>query len=200
MKASPYVLAGLLALAGCSRDGGAPPSPSSAAVPSAAPSHHTALVTLVGLKLEVTLPAGWETVQNQYDPSRGTAVFEPNDDSGEKGTSFVDASNDTHVPESAAKALAEVMARSECSTPGDCTLLASEVIPDGYRVSVREPKGVIVESWRAVAPKRALRCGFRLYEIAAATLHGGTWLEDPAAVGRARKEGEDICGSVKPAG
>jgi hypothetical protein len=169
--------------------------------PNAGSAHHIAAVTLVGLKLEVTIPGGWETVQNQYDPNGGTAVFEPNDDSGERGTSFVDASKDARVPESAAKALAEVTARDGCSGPAGCTVLADEAVPGGgYLVSVREAKAVFVESWRTIAPGRALRCGFELSEISMATLHGGTWLDDPTAVGRARKEGEDICRSVKPAG
>jgi hypothetical protein len=205
---SPYAaVAALLVAAGCDR--GAPPAPAgpaptaapSTAAPNAAPAHHTVAVTLRGLKIEVTIPGGWETVQNQYDPSGGTAVFEPNDDSGEKGTSFVDASKDAHVPESAAKALAEVTARDGCSGPGGCTVLANEAVPGGgYLVSVREAKGVFVESWRTVASGRALRCGFELSEIVVATLHGGTWLDDATAVGRARKEGEDLCRSVKPAG
>jgi hypothetical protein len=192
----------LVVLGGCSRDGGAaPPAPAPiASAPSAAPAHHSVEVTLVGLKLDVTLPGGWDTVENQYDPARGTAVFEPDDDSGEKGTSFVDASKDARVPESAAKALAEATARDGCAGPGGCAVLANEAIPGGYLVSVRETKAVFVESWRAIAPGRALRCGFELSQIVVATLRGGTWLDDAAAVARAQKEGEDLCRSVKPAG
>jgi hypothetical protein len=197
--------ASLVALAGCNRDGGAgattsTPPPSTVASGAPLP-HHTTAVDLKGLNLEVSLPSGWDLVQWQYDPKGGVAVFEPAEDSGERGTSFLDASKDAFVPASAAKAIAEAMARGGlCSGPSPCAVLGSEPIPGGYLVSVRGTKSVFVGSWRTIASGRALRCGVELSEIAAATLHGGTWLDDASAVARARKEGEDLCRSVKPAG
>jgi hypothetical protein len=202
----PAAAASLLALAGCNRDrgagatGSAPPSAGSGA-PDASVPHHTAAVDLSGLKLTLSLPGGWDRVLNPYDPNNGTAaVFEPALDSGERGTSFIDISKDVRVPGSAAKAVAEATARDACSGPSACAVLGSQEIPGGYLVSVRAPKDVFVEAWWTVAPGRALRCGFQLSEIVAATLHGGTWLDDPAAVARARQEGEELCQSVKPAG
>jgi hypothetical protein len=197
-------VASVLALASCRRDSGSSASrsgPPPAAVDSGAPlPHHTAAVDLKGLKLTVSLPDGWERVQWQYDTERGAAVFEPGVDTGERGTSFLDASKDAHVPASATAAVAEVEGYDRCSGPSECAVLGSETIPGGYLVVVRGPKEVYVESWRTMDAGRALHCGFRLWEPAVATLHGGTWLDDAAAVARARKAGEDLCGSVKPAG
>jgi hypothetical protein len=194
--------ASVLALAGCHRDSGASLSaPPPATVDSGAPlPHHTAAVDLKGLKLTVSLPDGWEKVEWQYDTERGAAVFEPGVDTGEKGTSFLDASKDAHVPASARAAVAEVEGFDHCTAPPGCAVLGSEAIPGGYLVSVRGPRDVFVESWRTMAAGRALHCGFRLTEPAVATLHGGTWLDDAIAVARARKQGEDLCRSAKPAG
>ncbi len=201
-SAAPLLIA---LLAGCRKDAPTPekpaapapvPASSSASAPptSTAPapaggSTRVVRVTLASLRAAVTLPAGWDVLASQSDESAGLVAFGPSNDNG--ASVFLDGTVTTRVPASAPLATRESLAHDACAKPAVCTALATETLPGGFLVSVRMPKSVFVESWRAFAPTRAVRCGFE-----AAPAGSGAWLDDAAAVARARKLGEEICRSV----
>lgn len=206
----------MLALVGCDRDaaprgagatgttagataGATGPSMSPAPGRSARPlPPHAVTPTLARLAIAATIPNGWDMAQTPDEADAGAAVFLPGDDSGEKGVSFLDVAPDVRLPASMEQAVSEAKGRQECEGDSGCSVLGSEAAPGGYLVTLRTPKTVFVMSWRKIAPGRVLQCRFELSQIVAATLHGGTWLDDPDAVARARREGEDLCRSAGP--
>jgi hypothetical protein len=167
----------------------ATPVPAARTAPGEPSATHVVKTRLATLRVEVTLPIGWEVLAIRSDENGGLVAFGPHDDSG--ASVFLDGSLPTHVPASAPLATRESLAHDACAKPAVCTALATETLPGGFLVSLLLPNAVFVESWRTLTPNRAVRCGFE-----ASPPGGGAFLNDETAVARARKLGEAICRSV----
>ncbi|HLK35389.1 MAG TPA: hypothetical protein VKU41_01470 [Polyangiaceae bacterium] len=155
-------------------------------------------LTLAKLPVEVALPSGWSILEGQSDRETGLVALGPTADDPWAVTAFLDASQIVRVPPSAPEATAAALARDACAKPGDCTVLGSESIPGGYLVSLRTPHAVAVESWRTAPLDHALRCGFEASDFDPRSGRASTWLYDPDAVARARRQGEELCRSARP--
>ncbi len=186
-----------------SRDGGAPKGPTAPLVPSLAlpppGPPHPAETVLAKFAIELELPHGWELVAKQSDETVGLVAFAPDVSSPEPGSAFLDGSLSARVPASLEEAAAEALQSDDCKKPAECVVLAKETLAGGFLVSLRTPQAVSVESWLALAPEHAVRCGFEMAALHAPIVGGATWLDDPLSVARARGEGEAICRSVRAA-
>jgi hypothetical protein len=185
-----------LLLPGCSREA-THPDPAASGSRSVPVAMHVVRTTLAKLPVELTLPTGWRSLVSQSDEGEGLVAFGPDEDSRETATAFLDGSQGARVPASASEATTEALARDACANPSACTVLGAETVPGGYLVSVRMPRAIVVESWRAAPQGRAVRCGFERSALDAPP-DAATWLDESAAA-RARSEGEDICRSAKAA-
>ena len=201
----------LLSAAACSRrdapapaagnsltQGASPPGPVASPAPSggAGPrSAHVVTMTLAKLPVEVALPSGWSVLEAQSDRETGLVALGSTEADG--ASAFLDGSQIVRVPASAGEATAAALARDACAKPSDCSVLGTEALPGGFLVSLRTPHAVAVESWRAGPPDHALRCGFEVSDLDSRTGRPSTWLYDPDAVARARKQGEELCRSAR---
>jgi hypothetical protein len=154
--------------------------------------------TLAGLRLDVTVPAGWSIDRDQSNEDEGVIALGPDEGEAPRGgswneTAYLDGSLVTTVPPSAAEASALALARDECKRVSDCTVLTSEARSGSVLVTFRTPVSLIVEAWAAAPPDRAFRCGYEAW----ARPDRRSELDDPAALAEVRSVGETLCRSVR---
>jgi hypothetical protein len=169
-------------------------------VEGADPAPVTLALSLDGMRVSVALPAGWNILPDQSDEGAGLVAFAPRRSIGggddQAASAFLDGTRTVRAPASLPEAAAEILRHDQCKDSARCTVLGREMLAGGdYLVSMKTPQSVQVQSWRAGPRGRAVRCGA---EVSAPAGPAGTktWLEDGAAVERARASVEVICRSV----